>query len=113
MPVKLRPGGPKARAAGKKITPEAVQLYARACAILQAGADGVSEAEGGQEEFSNLDMALRRLFDRRPWECGLFEVDVDEVEPDEREEHDCDGARAIRIALEAALEEADGGTAAD
>jgi hypothetical protein len=86
------------------ITDEMIRLYARGCAIFEAGLDERWEAEGGRkEELYAIDVHLHRLLGLKLWQESVFYVS-DAPAPDERPEHEGDRVRAARAALDAALD---------
>ena len=57
-----------------KTTVEMLDLYARVCAIEQAGQDETWEVDGGRRrEYFDLQVELHRLLGRQIWETHVFQ----------------------------------------
>jgi hypothetical protein len=57
-----------------KTTVEILDLYARVCAIEQAGQDETWEVDGGRRrEYFDLQVELHRLLGRQIWETHVFQ----------------------------------------
>lgn len=87
-----------ARAPKARITNEVLDLFRRAKEIEEAGGDEFWEHEGGRKrEYYEVCVELDWGLNRRPWQTGIFDVDVATPPPPPWLDDDRDEAGAIEL----------------